>query len=84
MSKHREAAINAAVDAAYLRVQHGTLGEAIRHALDVYWSKLTDCPIGDLAGRIPVVLYFASDNDAAEFAEVARQQMSNPVEVRLP
>lgn len=37
-----------------------------------------------LAGKIPVVVYFANQEEANGFISLARLAMENPVEIRLP
>ena len=41
-------------------------------------------PIPELQGKHPVVLYFSTREDAADFGDLVRGQMTSPVEIMVP
>ena len=52
-------------------------------AVEAWNRRVPVPPIEELAGKVPLVLYFGSREDAKEFAAVVQEAFTNPVEIRL-
>lgn len=63
-----------------------SIAPMIRAAIEAALALADDplVPIGQLQGKVPLVCYFASREDADEFAAVVRDAFENPIEFRLP
>jgi hypothetical protein len=73
----------------YSSVGCAACGCHVRHvgeeAAAAAWSRRVPAPpIEELRGKIPVVLYFPTREDADEFIQIARSAFTKEVEIKLP